>query len=134
MIACSLITILVVDDFQGWISKVREILQERPEWKIVAEATNGPDAVRKATELRPDVILLDLGLPGLNGIDAARVIRQASPHSRIVFLTENRDADVVSAALSIGQSSYVFKSRAATGLLDTITAAVTDLRTADAQG
>jgi DNA-binding NarL/FixJ family response regulator len=66
------VSILVVDDFQPWRSQVRNILQERPEWKILSEAGDGPEAIKKATELEPDVTLLDVGLPSLNGIEAAR--------------------------------------------------------------
>ena len=92
-------TLLVVDDYEGWRSQVRKILQARSDWKIIAEACDGPDAVEKATELRPDIVLLDLGLPKLNGIKVARIIRQRCPQSKIIFLTENRDTDIRSDAM-----------------------------------
>jgi DNA-binding NarL/FixJ family response regulator len=114
--------ILVVDDFEEWRSQVRTILKVHPEWKIVAEACDGPDAVQKATELQPDIILLDVGLPTLNGIAAARIIRQKCPESRIIFLTQNQDREIMSEALSIGCAGYVLKTRAATELLDAIEA------------
>ena len=91
--------ILVVDDFEPWRSKVREILQARPEWTIVSEACDGPEAVQKATALQPDIILLDFGLPTLNGIEAAKLIQQRCPESRIIFLTANEDKELMSEAL-----------------------------------
>ena len=85
--------ILVVDDFEPWRSQIREILQARPEWTVISEACDGPEAVRKATEFQPDIILLDLGLPTFNGIEAARIIQQRCPESRIIFLTQIEDKE-----------------------------------------
>ena len=70
------------------------------------------EAVEKARELRPDLILLDIGIPKLNGIEAARRVRQLSPKSRIVFLSQHNDLDVVRAALSTGALAYVHKADA----------------------
>ena len=95
-------TVLVVDDFPEWRSRIRETLLRRPEWKVIAEASDGEEAVYKATEYQPDIILLDIGLPKLNGIEAARRIRQSSPHhAHIVFVTQEGDKDITDAALSI---------------------------------
>ena len=77
--------ILVVEDFEPWRSKVREILQARPEWTIVSEACDGSEAVQKATTLQPDIILLDFGLPTLNGIEAAKLIQQRCPKRRRIW-------------------------------------------------
>jgi DNA-binding NarL/FixJ family response regulator len=85
------------------------LFQARPEWQVIAEAADGPEAVQKAEELKPDLIVLDIGLPNLNGIEAARQIRQFSPGSKIVFLSQNNDLDVVRAALSTAQG-YVYKT------------------------
>ena len=100
----SLIRILIVDDFEDWRRQVHSLLQARPEWQVIAEASDGSEAVQKAEELKPDLILLDIGLPKLNGIEAARQIRQRSPSSKIIFLSQNNDLDVVQAALSTGAS------------------------------
>jgi DNA-binding response OmpR family regulator len=94
----------------------------RPEWQIIFEASDGSEAVQKAEELKPDLILLDVGLPGLNGIEAARRIRQLSPGSKIVFLSMDDSLDVVEAALGTGAQGYVYKGDAATELLLTVEA------------
>ena len=74
----------------------------RPEWQIVCEVSDGSEAVQRAEELRPDLIVLDISLPKLDGIEAARRIRQVSPNSKIVFLTMNNAPDIVQAALARG--------------------------------
>ena len=97
-----LIRVLVVDDFEDWRRQVRLLLQARPEWQVIAEASDGSEAVQKAEDLKPDLILLDIGLPKLNGIEAARRIRQVSPSSKIIFLSQDNDPEIVQAALSTG--------------------------------
>ena len=92
-------------------------LQARPVWQIIAEASDGPEAVQKAEDLKPDLVLLDIGLPELNGIEAARRIRQLTPGSKIIFLSQNSDLDVVRAALSTGALGYVRKIDAGRDLL-----------------
>lgn len=74
-------TVLIVDDFAGWLAQVRHILETRPEWTIVGEAYDGPAAVEKAAEFQPDIIVLDITLPALSRIEAAKLIRQQSPNS-----------------------------------------------------
>jgi len=93
------------------------MLGERPELQIVGEASDGLEAVRRAEELKPDLILLDIGLPTLNGIEAARQIRRLAPESRVIFLTQESSAEVVQEALSLGAWGYVVKARAGTDLL-----------------
>ena len=78
--------------------------------------SDGLEAVRQAEQLQPDLILLDIGLPSLNGVDAARKIREISPASKILFVSENRSAEIVQEALSTGASGYVVKSDAANEL------------------
>ena len=84
--------------------------------------SDGSEAIQKAEELNPDLILLDIGLPKLNGIEAARQIRQFSPNSRIVFLSQNNDSDIVRAALSTGALGYVHKTDAQSELLPAVDA------------
>jgi DNA-binding NarL/FixJ family response regulator len=122
----STVSILVVEDFEKWRDEIRRILQARPHWKIVGEASDGPDGVQKAAELRPRIVLLDVGLLTLNGIEAAWIIRQSCPESRIIFLLENTDSAVRDAALRTGASGYVLKSNADRELLDAIAAALRD--------
>ncbi len=113
----SLIRILVVDDFKDWLRQVRLLFQSRPECQVIAEASDGSEAVQKAEELKPDLIVLDVGLPNLSGIEAARQIRQRSPNSKIIFLSQNSDLDVVRAAFDTGALGYVHKTDAGSELL-----------------
>jgi len=120
--AFAIATVLIVDDFAPWRAEVRRILAVRPEWEIVGEACDGPEAVRKATELQPDVIVLDIAMPGLNGIEAAKLIRQQSPKSAIIFLTMNDDQHILDAALAVGSARYVLKVNATRDLCPAIDA------------
>jgi DNA-binding NarL/FixJ family response regulator len=79
------IRVLVVDDFEPFREFVRLTLSERPELEVIGEASDGPEAVQKTVELKPDLILLDLGLPTMNGIEVARRFRELVPESRIIF-------------------------------------------------
>ena len=94
----------------------------RPELQVICEASDGPEAVLKAEELKPDLIVLDIGLPKLNGIEAARRIRQLSPSSKIVFLSLHNSPDVVQGALSTGALGYVYKADVRSDLLPAIEA------------
>jgi len=114
--------ILIVDDWPSWRARVREILAAHPEWKIISEASDGQEAVQEAMELQPDIVVLDIALPRLNGIEAAKMIRQKSPKSRIVFLTVDHDSDTMKAALDVGQTAYVQKAKAATRLCEVVAA------------
>jgi DNA-binding NarL/FixJ family response regulator len=109
--------ILVVEDFEPFRRMIRSTLEERPEFQIVEEVADGLKAVQKAEELQPDLIILDIGLPTLNGMDAARRIRQLSPKSTILFMSQESSADVVHAALSLGALGYVVKAHAGSELL-----------------
>ena len=104
------IRILVVDDFEPLRQLVCSLLEERAEFLIIGQAADGLDAIRKAGELQPDLILLDIGLPKLNGIAAAREIHKVAPKSKILFLTQETDAEIVKAAVDTGASGYVVKS------------------------
>jgi len=85
------VRILLADDFAPWRSQVRSFLQSETKWKIVFEACDGLEAVQKTVELHPDIVLLDISMPRLNGIDAARRICQLLPDSKIIILTQNAD-------------------------------------------
>jgi DNA-binding NarL/FixJ family response regulator len=116
------IRILVADDFESWRRQVRLLFPARPQWQIVAEVSDGSEAVQKAADLKPDLIVLDISLPKLNGIEASRQIRQFSPNSRIIFLSQNNDLDIVRAGLSTGALGYVCKADSQSDLLPAIEA------------
>jgi len=82
--------VLVVDDYEPWRSHVRSVLQSTIKWRIVGEAADGPEAIQKADTLKPDLILLDVGLPTLSGIKVAERILAANPANRILFVSEHR--------------------------------------------
>lgn len=126
----SVATVLLIEDFEEWRYQQRKLLFAHPEWKIIYEACDGAEGVRKAAELQPDIILLDVGLPKLNGIEAARRIGQASPQVQIVFVTQDRDKDVKDAALSIKGTRYVLKANAASELVPAIASALAEHYTA----
>ena len=88
------------------------MIQRRPEFRVIAEVADGSEAVQQAYELKPDLILLDIGLPSLDGLEVANRIRQFIPYARIIFLTQNSDRDVIRAALSTGAEGYVVKANA----------------------
>jgi DNA-binding NarL/FixJ family response regulator len=121
------VRVLLVEDFKPFRQFVCSILSTLPNLQIIAEVSDGLDAVRKAEDLQPELILLDVGLHELNGIDAARGIRTLSPNSRIIFVSQESDPAVVQEALSFGASGYVAKSRAA-GDLNAAVDAVLDGR------
>lgn len=108
--------VLVVDDYEPWRSFVRVTLEANRIYEIVSEVSDGLEAVQKSQELQPDLIVLDIGLPTLNGIEAARQIRTLTPAAKILFLSENRSVDIAEEALRSGGSGYVLKSDAATEL------------------
>ena len=114
------IRVLVVEDFEPFRRVVESILQKQPELQIICEVWDGLEAVQKAKELQPDLILLDIGLPNLNGIEAASRIRQVAPGAAIVFVTQNRDTDLVRDALSAGVRGYVLKTDAKRELLTAV--------------
>ena len=118
------VRILLADDFAPWRSQVRSFVQRETEWKIVFEACDGLEAVQKTVELHPDVVLLDISMPGLNGIEAASRIRQLSPDCKIVILTQNADEDLMTAALRAGALAYVLKAEMITELIPAIQAAL----------
>jgi DNA-binding NarL/FixJ family response regulator len=118
----SRIRVLVVDDYAPWRTFAASVLQKNPELQLLAEATDGWEAVQIGQHLQPDLILLDIGLPKLNGLEAARRIRELSPQSKILFVSENRSRDIAQAALGTGAGGYVVKSSAAGELLPAIEA------------
>lgn len=113
----SFIRILLVEDFKPYRSQIIAVLSKNPDLKVVSEAGDGAEAVAQAHNLKPDIILMDIGLPTLNGLDAARQIRGLAPSARIIFLTQQIDVDFVREAFTLGACGYVHKQDAARELL-----------------
>jgi len=103
---------LIVDDHEGFRQFLRRALEEQTHCQVIGEVSDGLEAVRKAEELHPDLILLDLGLPGLNGMEAARRIGKRCPESKILFVTQDTSSDVVEGAIRMGACGYLLKSDA----------------------
>lgn len=118
----SSIRVLVVEDFEPFRRSVCSMLDKRPDLQIVGEVSDGLEAVNKTAALQPDLILLDVGLPSMNGMDAARRIRKLSPKSKILFVSQESSADVVQEALRLGALGYVAKTNAGIELLPAVEA------------
>jgi len=114
-------TVLIADDFVAFRWFVRLKLQEQG-FQTVVEASDGLEAVAKAADLQPDLVLLDIAMPALNGIDAAVQIHSVAPQSKILFVSQNTDPDVVKSALSDGALGFVRKSEINRELLPAIEA------------
>jgi DNA-binding NarL/FixJ family response regulator len=116
----SSIRVLVVEDYLPFRRYLCSALRRRPSLEIIGETGDGLEAVQKAKELRPDLILLDVGLPTLNGIEVARRVCMFSPESRILFVSQETSVYLVREALSLGAMGYVVKARAANELLEAV--------------
>lgn len=114
--------VLVVEDYEPFRRFICSMLAKRPELQIVGEASDGLQAVQKAEELQPDLILLDIGLPTQNGIEAACRISRLVPAAKVLFVSQHNDVDVVTAALSNGAKGYVRKENAETDLVPAVEA------------
>ena len=102
---------LIVEDHEGLRALLRSLLKNEIQCVVIGEASDGLQAVQRAQELQPDLILLDLSLPKLNGMEAGRRIRKISPHSKILFLSQEPDPEIVQSALRLG-AGYLLKSDA----------------------
>lgn len=121
-----LLRILVVDDFEPFRRYLSSALKPEAQFEIVGEARDGMEAIHLAAELQPDLVLLDVGLPKLNGLEAARQIRKAYPPAKILFISQEFSFDVVEAALRAGALGYIHKLRVGKELLPAIDAVSRD--------
>ena len=115
----SVVRVLVVDDVEDWRRFVSSMLRAEP-FEIVGEASDGLMAVHLAEQMQPTVVLLDIGLPGLDGIKAGARIRRVAPDAKIVFVSQEFDPDIIRAALQLGAWGYLLKSDAARELVKAI--------------
>ena len=120
----SSVRILVVEDFPPFRQFICSMLGERNGLQIIGEAADGLEAVQKAVELKPDLILMDIGLPSLNGLEAARRILELFPKSKIIFLSQESSAEVMQSALNVGACGYVVKVKAASELMPAVDAVI----------
>ena len=112
--------ILIVDDFAAWRRFVNTLLTVTPEWQVHGEAASGVEAIARAQELQPDLVLLDINLPDINGLEVARQLQVLIPNAKIVFLTTEPSSHLVNAALSAGALGYLLKSQLVDELLSAL--------------
>jgi len=120
------VRILIADGSRAWRQAFCSILREYLESVVICESSDGLEAVRKSEELQPDLVLLDIGLPNLNWLEAARQIRKLAPGSRILFLSSYDWPELLHKAISIGALGLVSKSEAARDLLPAVSAVLRD--------
>jgi DNA-binding NarL/FixJ family response regulator len=115
-----LIRVLLVDDHEAARRSLRTILASSAKFEVVAESVNGEMAVKSAAELRPEIVLLDISLPGISGLEAARRIRELSPESRIIFVSQHDSMQMARDVLRTGAYGYVVKSDAGRDLVSAL--------------
>jgi DNA-binding NarL/FixJ family response regulator len=119
-------SILIADDHEMVRRGLRATIEQEPDWAVVGEAGDGRTAVELATSLKPGIVILDLGMPELNGLEAARRIRRALPETRILVLTVYEAEHVVQEVLEAGANGYLLKSDAGRELVSAIRALLDD--------
>jgi len=120
------VRIVVVDDFEPWRRSIVSLIGEDPAFEVIREAGDGAEAVRMCCELKPDLVILDVGLPKVNGLEAARQIREVSPDTKILFVSANHSREVMREALRIGAAGFILKKQALRELLRAVRAVVGD--------
>jgi DNA-binding NarL/FixJ family response regulator len=114
--------LLIADDHEIFRAGLRSLLENQPGWQVVAEACNGREAVAKAAKTHPDVALLDIGMPVLNGLEAARRIVRRGPYTKIVMLSVHDSDAMIHKVLACGARAYLFKTDAARDLVTAVKA------------
>jgi DNA-binding NarL/FixJ family response regulator len=112
------IRILLADDHTLFCNLLRELLE--PEYEVVGSVSDGHELLKAATSLRPDIVLADIGMPSLNGLDAGRRLKQANPHVKVIYLTMNNNVEYAREALQAGASAFVLKNALSSELLKAI--------------
>ena len=112
--------ILIVDDSAAVRCGVKDLISSRADWKVCGEARNGDEGIQKTRELRPDVILLDISMPGMNGLDVARVLRQELEKAKILIMSQNDAMQLMPSVLKAGGDGCIDKSHLAAELTTVI--------------
>jgi two-component system, NarL family, response regulator NreC len=118
--------VLIVDDHAFIRRGVNSILQSFPEWELCGEASNAPDAIRMVEELRPEVVLMDVTMPGMNGIDATRIIRKSHALVKIVLLTLHESSEILRSGFLAGANGYLLKADAEEELMKALRVVIGD--------
>lgn len=114
--------VLVVDDYKPFRRFLWEVLRKQPGLQVIDEASDGPEAIQKVRDLKPDLILLDIGLPRLNGIETARYLSRFHPEVKVLFISQSADPDVIQEALAGSAHGYIWKQTANAELLPAVEA------------
>ena len=112
--------LLIVDDHEIFRRGLRALLEPSSEWQICGEAVDGLDAVEQCKSLKPDIVVLDVSMPRLNGLEAARLIRRENPESKIVIITQHDSPQIRSAAVEAGARAFVTKSAVGSELVSAL--------------
>src|SRR5579872_3860077 len=113
-------SLLIADDHEVVRRGIRALIQEQPGWQIAAEVKDGRDAVAKAGQFQPDVAILDITMPSLNGLDAIKQIAELSPRTKVLILTVHESDELIRKALDAGARGYIFKTDAAFDLITAV--------------
>lgn len=122
LVTAMLVRILLVDDHPVVRQGLKTLLEGRPEWEVVGEASDGVEAVEKVNALQPDVVVLDVTMPRMSGIEACRLIQQKGPPREILFVTQHDSPQMMREALAAGARGYVVKSNLARDLVEAVEA------------
>ncbi len=114
--------VLLADDHAIVLKGVKALIETKPDWQVCGQALNGQDAIKKSQELKPDVVIMDLSMPGLNGLEAAREILENKPCPEVLILTVHESEQMLREALKAGVSGYLLKSDAGPHLLTALEA------------
>ena len=113
-------TLLIVDDDAGFRSSIKRVLQRDPDTEVIGEAANGKEAVRLARALHPGIVLMDIGMPQMNGLEALRLTKQASPDTKVIMVTIHDEEPYRTVAMAGGADGFILKKALGTDLLPTI--------------
>ena len=119
--------VLIVDDHEIFRRGLRALLEPSSEWQICGEAVDGIDAVKQCKSLKPDIVVLDVSMPRLNGLEAARLIRNENPMPQIVIITQHDSPQIRSAALEAGARAFVTKSAVGSELVSALRNLIQDM-------